>query len=157
MDNFPFARCIVAGTDGSADALTAMNTAAALAEQLDAEVVVVHCLMLLEHLDGRGIEPAVTVRDRVRELLESTWSEPFARRNVSYRCVLEDGPPLLAIPRVAAREGAALIVVASHGEGGDRLKRLGSTSDGLVRDATLPVLVVPCRPDPDHPDLVVER
>ncbi len=146
MDAHPFARCIVAGTDGSADAMTAMHTAAALADQLDVEVVVVHCLMLLEHLQGHPIEAAVSVRDEVRELLESTWSEPFAQRDVRYRCVLEDGPPLLALPRVAAREDASLIVVASHGEGGDRLKRLGSTSDGLVHNATLPVLVVPCRP-----------
>ena len=147
MDAPSFARCIVAGTDGSADAMTAMHTAAALAEQLDVEVVVVHCLMLLEHLEGHSIEPAVKVRHEVRELLETTWSEPFAQRNVRYRCVLEDGPPLLALPRVAAREDASLIVVASHGEGGDRLKRLGSTSDGLVHYAPLPVLVVPCRPE----------
>ncbi|HEY4669941.1 MAG TPA: universal stress protein [Tepidiformaceae bacterium] len=44
---------------------------------------------------------------------------------------------------LAASEGAAAIVIASHGRGGFRSMFIGSVADKVVRGADVPVLVVP--------------
>lgn len=56
--------------------------------------------------------------------------------------------PVSAIPEIARQEGADLIVMTTHGRGG--LMRLvwGSTTVTVVRNATMPVIVM--RPDEKH-------
>lgn len=53
------------------------------------------------------------------------------------------GPPAAAILRVAHDEGADLLVMGTHGNGGFRQGSLGSTTQAVLRHADLPVLVVP--------------
>jgi nucleotide-binding universal stress UspA family protein len=48
-----------------------------------------------------------------------------------------------AIYEAAAREGADLIVISTHGRTGLRRELIGSVAEGTVRHAACPVLVVP--------------
>ncbi len=134
---------LLVGTDGSADADRAVQWAAEMADRLQAEVVVVHAVPLLDHLPGEDDVIASTVRQEVEARLAGEWTEPLRRRDVAYQCVMEDGPPLMAIPRVAERVGAELIVVASHGMGGRITDLLGSTSHGLAAMSSVAVVIVP--------------
>ncbi len=136
-------KTILCGTDGSADAQNAVEHAAQLAQQLGADVVLVHAIGLLEHLPKDPDHPEVTVGDWAVEQLDADWSERLRQLGVPYTCVAEEGPPLLAIPRVAARVDADLIVVASHGHGASSALPLGSTAHGIVQLASRPVLVIP--------------
>lgn len=134
---------LLVGTDGSDDAANAVEFAAGLADQAGATVVLVHAMTLLDQFASTS-DARATFEQRLR----TEWSEPLRRRDLDYRCVLDDGPPLLVLPRVAAREGVDLIVVASHGEGNSHGLILGSTCHGLLQVAAEPVLVVPTRRGP---------
>ena len=134
---------IIVGTDGSPDSARAVEWATGLAARLDSRVVIVHAVPLLDHLPGKPAVIAAEVRVEIQTLLETTWSEPLRQRGVQHSCVMEDGPPLLAIPRVAERVSAHLIVVASHGAGNSAGLLVGSTSHGLIQTAAIPVVVIP--------------
>jgi len=92
---------LLVGTDGSADADRAVQWTAEMAGRPQAKVVVVHAVPLLDHLPGEDDVIASTVRREVEARLVGEWTEPLRRRDVTYRCVMEDGPPLMAIPSVA--------------------------------------------------------
>lgn len=136
---------IVVGTDGSPEAATAVAWAGGLAARIGATVVAVHAVGLLDHLPGEHQTVSIDIRDQIQALLESEWTQVLRDLGVDHRCVMEDGPPLLAIPRVAQREGGDLIVVASHGKGRASALLLGSTSHGLAQMAELPVVILPTR------------
>ena len=59
--------------------------------------------------------------------------------------VLVMGHTAEEILRLADDDGAELIVVGSHGHGGFHHLLVGSTTDALLRRATVPVVVVPAR------------
>ena len=134
---------ILCGTDGSADARRAVDYAARLAVQLNASVVLVHAMGLLEHLPMDPAAPDITIGQWATAQLSSEWSAPLRDRGVTHECVAENGPPLLVLPRIVERVGADLLVVASHGRGASSALPLGSTAHGMVQLAPCPVLVVP--------------
>ena len=53
-----------------------------------------------------------------------------------------------AIYEAAAKEGADLIIISTHGRTGLRRALIGSVAEGTVRHAACPVLVVPSFPRP---------
>jgi nucleotide-binding universal stress UspA family protein len=137
---------ILVGIDGSPESIAAAQWAAELAERLDATVVAVHVLGLLEHLDADHNPVQVQGnRPRIEALFTEVWSRPLASRRVSYRTELVYGSPLDALLRTAKRVGADLLVVGARGTGSASGPALGSTSSQLVREADRPVVVVPTR------------
>lgn len=136
------ARQIVVGVDGSDGAANALEWVATVAADLQAQVIAVHALGLLEHL-GQSTVPAWSHRDEILQLLENQWTLPL--KGVPFRCLVVDGNPVTALITAAKDEGAELIVVGRRGSGGYPDLLLGSTSEGLVQQALRPVVVVPPR------------
>jgi nucleotide-binding universal stress UspA family protein len=93
-----------------------------------------------------------TPEDRARELLEEhvelrDLAAELASGGVDVRPRLVMGPTVEVLSEEADRLGVGWIVVASHGHGGLRNLLLGSVSEGLVRRADRPVVVVPAHDD----------
>ena len=133
---------ILVGVDGSEDSRRALEWAAELAAPLGAEVVAVHALGLLEHLEAGA--------DLV-SVFEERWCAPLAEHpEVRARRVVEDGPPAMVLLRLADQEEADLVVVGSRGVGGFDELLLGSTSTQVTHHARVPVTVIPrsWRPTP---------
>jgi nucleotide-binding universal stress UspA family protein len=139
--------CIVVGVDASDCARRALAWAVDLARVTGAEVVAVHALGLLAHLDDTP-DPAQARRPAVARALEEDWSAPLRAPGVRGRTMLVDGNPVTALLAVVADTGADLVVVGSRGHGGFPGLQLGSTSHQLVQHATTPVVVIP----PDRGD-----
>jgi nucleotide-binding universal stress UspA family protein len=135
---------IVVGIDGSPVAREALRWAIRLATRLEAELVVVHALGLLEPLNG-DLVPAHRHLAPIREVMEDEWCAPLARGHVPYRTVVREGHPVDVLRAVAVEEEARLLVVGSRGTGDTPALVLGSTSLVLLRQAPVPVLVVPDR------------
>ncbi|MEI8001918.1 MAG: universal stress protein [Actinomycetes bacterium] len=140
-------RTIVLATDGSSGAAAAMAWTVAHAGLLDAEVVVVHSI------DATIAYPPPTVpatpfvvddelRTAMREVLHE-WCAPLRAAQVPFRAELYEGNPVQAITRVAAAEGADLIVVGRRGHGGFAELLLGSVPHALAHHAEVPVVIVP--------------
>lgn len=135
---------IMIGVDGSEDSRVALEWAAGLARQLDAEIVAVHAVGLLEHLVPAGDPvPAATHRQETQRVFEQQWCAPLDEAGVRARRLTADGPPAMVLLRVAAEEDVDLIVVGSRGVGGFPELQLGSTSAQVVQHAPVPVTVIP--------------
>lgn len=90
--------------------------------------------------------------DRARELLEEhaelrDLAAELAATGLQVRPRLVVGPTVEVLLDEADRLHVGWIVVGSHGHGGLRNLLLGSVSEGLVRHADRPVVVVPARTD----------
>src|SRR3546814_15691558 len=68
---------IVVGVDGSMNSLQAVEFAAEMAAAADAEVVAVHALGLLEHIDGDEVVPAYPNRHEIERRFHSDWTAPL--------------------------------------------------------------------------------
>lgn len=138
-------RTIAVGFDGSCDAEVALRWAFNLATPLEADVVLVHAMGLLEH---------VNYHRRAIEL------ETFARR-LSHQCQfniehlkwrLVDGDACSALARSAQPPiSADMLVVGSRGRGAHAGLLLGSTSLELAEHCTIPLVVVPVTNRPTDP------
>lgn len=136
-------RCIVVGTDGSANAALALRWAIDVALATDAEVVAVHSMGLLLHPGPGETVPSYGHRDEVSRQFEELWCAPLRNAGVRHRTIFLEGNPVAGLLKTAEDVHADLIVVGSRGHGGFPELRLGSTSHQLLEYSGCPVTVVP--------------
>lgn len=133
------------GVDGSENSRQALSWAARLGGELDAELLAVHAVGLLEHLGASGqrsVPPSH--RDSVLRRFLEDWCAPLdAVDGLRARRIAEEGPPAMALLRLAEREHVDLIVVGCRGIGGPDEFFLGSTSSQLIHHSPVPVTVIP--------------
>lgn len=137
---------IMVGLDGSPESEHAMAFAVEEAIARGAELRAVYAWSVIEVRDLGPIVPEGYVTDdeeekALRLLTEATegWHDRYPDLVIS-RQVVHSLDPVEALTRVCG--DAALIVVGSRGHGGFLGLRLGSTVDGLIRYADVPVAVV---------------
>jgi nucleotide-binding universal stress UspA family protein len=132
---------ILVGTDFSPTAERALSLAGEVARGLGAEIVLLHVDEIPE--TAPLAEVAAARREHARVALESLRQTlALSGGDVSVQVLLRPGDPAREILRVAAANGARVIVIGTHGESAAGLL-LGSVSDRVVRYAAVPVLVVP--------------
>ena len=152
MSIFP-TRMLLA-TDGSEEAELATIRAVELAQITDAELHVVHVGVVPSFLvsypgtlgyNGKLYEQ---IQEQSRELLrKESWQVKVAGGTVA-RAHLRMGEVDLEIVSLAKELGADLIVMGCRGHRGIRRAIEGSVSDGVIRHAPCPVLVV--RPEKEQ-------
>lgn len=124
--------------------------ALSLAKQHQAELHLVHVADPDPDFVGYGPGPQ-TVRDQVAEGMrdEHQKLEQLAATindagvAVQWHCL--QGAVVETILRKASDDDVDIIIVGSHGHGGLYRAVLGSTSEGVVRHALCPVVVVPTK------------
>jgi len=146
--NTPIRR-IVVGLDGSEDARRAASWAAALARAVDAEVIAVHGLGLLERLESGETVGSDTHRATIRALFDGRWCAPLRESGARFRTELREGNPVTALLTALEDLDADLLVVGSRGAGELPTQLLGSTSTQVAQHARCPVVIVP---SPMHHD-----
>ena len=141
-------KTILAALDFSPVSKQVVEQAASLAERFSAELTLVHVAAPDPEFVGYEAGPQ-TVRDsRAREVraehrkLQET-AESLRARGLSAHALLIQGPSVEKLLAEADRLHADVIVVGSHGHGALHRALLGSVSEGLVRGARVPVLLVP--------------
>ena len=138
---------IIHPTDFSEEAKTAEAEAVRLARALDGELLLLH-VAVESPLYGE----TVFSKDHVRRVYEeqAQWAKgqlserahALTETGVTTRWRRGVGIPHEEIVRIAEREGAAYIVMGTHGRGGLGRFMLGSVADRVVRTATCPVVTV---------------
>jgi len=147
-------RKILVGTDFSRDAQAAIGFAYALAEQLGAELLVVHvreasALRAAVH-EGLLAESSTdeSVAEAVDELTKARLSESLAGYRggaVPTREIVVSGSPEAEMAECARAEEADLVVVGMAGRSATEALRTalaGSVARGVLRLSPCPVLVV---------------
>nr|WP_225741308.1 universal stress protein [Halorussus halophilus] len=136
---------ILVPTDGSTETERAVAHAAALAAAHDAELHAVYVLNSASYagfpMEGSWDGVGDTLRregDAALERVEAIAAD----HGVEVTTHVEEGSPSKRIVTCTEREDCDLVVMGCHGRGGiDRLL-LGSVSEGVVRDSSVPVLTV---------------
>jgi nucleotide-binding universal stress UspA family protein len=125
-----------------------IQTAAQLAGPLSAKVYLLHVAPPEPEFVGYDPGPQ-SVRDTVaksrhdehRRLQE--LEKQMVDQGVQAAALLVQGFAVEKILSEAARLGADLVVMGSHGHGALRQILVGSATDGVLRKATCPVVIVP--------------
>lgn len=147
-------RTLLFTTDLSARCDRAFDRAVALAEEWKADLVAVHALSAARETAGgdlpswrRGPDPLQRAAARLRQdQLDASW--PVST-------VVAEGAPADVILEAAKARGADLILTAISRDNGLERLLLGSSLDRLLREATVPVLIVRQRPRTPYRRIVV--
>ena len=135
---------VIVGVDGSAESDRAADFAARLAIQLEARLVAVHAVGLLDVWPEHPEEPDHrNSHAHVTELMEGPWTDTIRRLGIQPTISLIDGSPAHVLLELAEEIDADLIVVGSRGAGEAELFALGDTSTRLAHQSARPVLIVP--------------
>jgi nucleotide-binding universal stress UspA family protein len=147
-------RTILAAIDFSPVSTAVVDLAASLAETFSAKLTLVH--VAAPDPAFIGYEPGPqTVRDaRAHELRAEHGdlqeiAKGLRNREIAAHALMIQGPSVEKILSEATQIEADLIVVGSHGHGALHRALLGSVSEGILRGARCPVLVVPAAPSTD--------
>ena len=137
-------RKILLATDLAATSSPATDEAFAMARRLGAELLIVSVIdpTALRLPSGRFRTRIDQVRDE-REAVLRGLVQRGQREGLRVTSLVWEGDPAESIIEAAGAEGAEVIVLGSHARG--RIGRLlrGSVSHRVVRDAGVPVVVVP--------------
>jgi len=137
---------ILVATDFSEQARAAADWATGMARALGARVIVAHVydLPIVGFPDGSLLVDARTatrLSDEAQAALDGEVSR-ISGRGVKVEGTLRQGDPREVIPTLARTMGAGLIAAGSHGRRGVARALLGSMAESLVRDSTVPVVVI---------------
>lgn len=135
-------RSILVATDGSDAATAALERGIALAEGYDATVHVLSVVDTTSNPMRFGVED-VDELHRTRKRLVDDIVAAVADRDVELTGVIRRGRPAEAILEYAGENEIHLLVVGRTGRSAVAEALLGSTTDRLVRRASIPVIVVP--------------
>ncbi|HEX7090599.1 MAG TPA: universal stress protein [Longimicrobiales bacterium] len=144
---------IMVPLDGSVFSEQALPLARQLARKARAELHLVHVHLPVQpapHAQGFAVydgQLEEEARAREAEYLASLANRTAELAGVVVRRALLEGPVAPALSRYAEEEGVGLVVMTTHGRGGLSRAWLGSVADALVREATIPVLLLRPRRD----------
>lgn len=141
-------RRLVAAIDFSPVSKAVVEQAASLAEAFSAEVTLIHAAPPEPDFVGYEVDTKPMRDDRASEIRAEhrelqSMADALRARGIAARAILVQGPAVEKIVAEAERLGADTIVIGSHGHGAVYRVLLGSISEGVVRAARRPVLVVP--------------
>jgi nucleotide-binding universal stress UspA family protein len=144
---------IIWPTDFSDPSYKALKAADELAAHFSAELLIVHVLSPIPVLPSPEATPSFNValylqemeaaaKKSLDELIQSQVTNQQA-----VRTMVVEGHPADQIVRIAADEGADMIVIATHGRTGLHHLVFGSVAERVVRFAHCPVLTVHLPPE----------
>ena len=133
-------KTILFPTDFSTASDAALVHAESLARQMNARLLIVHVEEPPLAYGGGELYYGLPEPDpqRIRSMLEDVRPKDPA---VPYTHTLTMGDPAGEIVRIAADEGAEMIVLGTHGRTGMTRLLMGSVAEAIVRRAPCPVLV----------------
>ena len=146
---------ILVPTDFSAPSAQALRYGAALAERLGAHLFVIYADPFVLPVDltlgaggSYGVPPAELI-DEAREQLQS-FAETHIPPSVPYDVRVVVGTAVQSIVAQIAGENVDLVVMGTHGRTGLRRLLVGSVTEAVIRQASVPVIVVHEEPHADE-------
>jgi nucleotide-binding universal stress UspA family protein len=136
---------IICPIDFSEGSLTALHYAAVIAEHFGARLFVVSVddPLLASAAESAGLAPlAGETENELRRFVADAVPHAMVRA-ATIEFQVRIGKPATEILRFAQEAHSDLIVISSHGRSGLRKKFFGSTTERVLRETTIPVLITP--------------
>ncbi len=127
-----------------------LEVTANMAKAVEASVTVMNVAPREPDIFGRQLTRKV-ITEPVPEDVQERYDqlEACAKRledeGVTVKSLLVRGDRVPAIMREVASEKADLVIMGSHGRGGLYKRIVGSVSEGIMREADCPVLIIPSK------------
>jgi universal stress protein A len=143
----PYRRILFA-TDLSKSSMPGFREAVELAKESMAELLIAYAYQPPNLIQAQSIAPGIydewnqNLRSEIEARLEPLVADA-REEGLSARPILLVGTPDEAISEAAAREGADLIIMGSHGRTGISRLVHGSVSSHVIAHAHCPVMTVP--------------
>jgi len=138
---------VVCPTDFSDPAYEGLKAAIELAEHFQAQFVLVNVVSPISVASGgmgAGFHLATVMKEMEAEA-EKSLTNLIAEKipkAVQTRSIVIQGKPADEIVRLADKEDADMIVIATHGESGWQKFLFGSVTEKVIRMASCPVLTI---------------
>ena len=139
---------ILVALDGSDCSYKALDMAVRLAKEHGARctvctvVDIVRAAASMTFATGDIVSEWIATLNEDARRIESDAISKYADSGISIETKVLEGYPSTALLEVAKNEKADLIVMGSHGRTGLRRLWLGSVAESVVREATIPVLII---------------
>ena len=141
---------ILAAIDFSEITSTVVDQAAAIAKCFSSKLWLIHVAAPEPDFVGYGTGPqterdwrAQTLREEHRYLQNKALE--LEQNGINVTPLLVQGATVATILKEAAKLKTEMIVIGSHGRSALYKTLVGSVSEGIVRQASCPVLIVPTR------------
>lgn len=145
----PAYRTIVVGTDGSSTSLAAVQRAAEVAADSEAELVIVCAYTPASRKETAGAEDALKSEAYLvvgwtpaEETLRMAEDRAVAAGALKIRTSAVDGPPVDVLHAAISENGADLLVVGNKGLNTLSGRLLGSVPSDVARRSSVDVLIV---------------
>jgi nucleotide-binding universal stress UspA family protein len=141
-------KTILVPLDGSKRAASILPHVEALAQRFDAKVLLLQVVeaniieIFAEAADAVAILGQIEGRTREARTYLAGIQAHFLAQNLNAKTLVEYGPVVATILKVAAREDADIIAIASHGRTGLTRVCYGSVAVGVLHQADRPLLLV---------------
>jgi nucleotide-binding universal stress UspA family protein len=138
---------ILVPTDFSHCSNEAIDYAATLAAQLNAEILLVHVMELPVYpVDFTSADPLGfrELKKKADEAMEKA-AAPWKGKGVAVETLFLKGDPASEIINAASANECDLIVMGTHGRKGIARVLIGSVTEQVIRSSTIPVLAVRVR------------
>jgi nucleotide-binding universal stress UspA family protein len=131
---------------------TVVTKARDLAEALAAKVWLVHVADPEPAFVGYDVGPqyerdAVAEKFRKEHAALQAIANAWRAAGIDTTALLVQGTTVETLLREATDLQADMIIAGSHGKGAMRRLLVGSVSEGLLQNATCPLLIIPARPE----------
>lgn len=141
---------LLVAVDLSESSRTVIDHARSLAPAYPGTIWLLHVAPPEPDFVGYRVGPQ-SVRDGLAQHIHAEhrqlqhWAEDLRFSGLDCNALLVQGPFASTILSEASRLAVRAIVIGSHGQGTVHRLFVGSTSEGVLRGATVPVIVVPTR------------
>lgn len=138
-----FFKKILVPVDGSKHAMLAKRRALAIAERMDAEIILVHVLDTIPAIiGGHAREELHADMKADAQKIFDKYIPGLEEKHVKYKTKIVSGRPFDAICTVADEEKCDLICIGARGLSDVEGMFLGSVSSAIISHCHIPVLVV---------------
>lgn len=145
---------IVVPLDGSAFAKRALPVAITLARRSDAALHLVHVSEPPPYPDDGPYDAGLNVGPEMRSELTAVAAQLTRDTSMRVDADFLDGTVVRTLRMYLDDRHPDLVVMMTHGRGGLSRMRLGNVADGLVRHASVPLLLM--RPGAEAPEDLIE-
>lgn len=137
---------ILVPTDFSEHAENALKVAAQIAKKNNSEIIILHILELPSQMNdavlgGASIPETMLFIKKANEMLHEVSSKPYLD-GISITEIVKIDKPIHGISQISQEHEADLIIMGSHGSSGIEELLIGSTTEKVVRNSEIPVLVI---------------
>lgn len=133
---------IILPIDFSNNSINALDFAIAMAEKQSGEIVLVHVIEAVFDFASQASIAMENMHRDAESLMQKTL-EKYRDAKVKFATIIKEGTASISVARIARDMDADLIVMGVHGTSAIKIALIGSTTINVIKESTIPVLVVP--------------